>query len=312
MGRSLRKYDIHPDFLPVSAFKPPVTPAILPFANAFLSLPAIRSDEEVFIRRMRVPGLDKNPIPVRIFEPANAGKNAPCLLYLHGGGFAVKAAGYHYRLAREYALACGCRVVFPDYRLAPDHPFPAALRDSWAVYKWLLRHAKALGTDPARIAVGGDSAGGALAAAVCLLARDTHAPAPCFQLLIYPVCDRRMMTYSMAAYPDTPMWNGEKNRAMWKMYLPDPQAWPVEYASPMEASDLSGLPPCYLETAYFDCLRDEGAAYAAALAKAGVPTEYNPTLRTVHGYDFVENSAVTRDAVRRRIGALRRGFGPAD
>lgn len=196
--------------------------------------------------------------------------------------------------------------MFIDYRLAPRNPFPAAAEDAYCAYAFARFFPEKLGIDPGRIAVGGDSAGGCLAAGCAMAARDRGFP-PCFQLLIYPVLDRRMQTDSMEKYRDTPMWNTVKNRMMWKMYLPesDPAG---EYASPGEAKFFEGLPPAYIETAEFDCLHDEGAAYADKLRSAGICAELNETKGTVHGFDVITNSRLVKQCIERRIAALKNAF----
>jgi acetyl esterase/lipase len=165
------------------------------------------------------------------------------------------------------------------------------------------------GIDPKRIAVGGDSAGGNLAAATALLARDGGSAQPCFQMLIYPVIDRRMQTESMKRFSDTPMWNSVLNAKMWKWYLEGAGSANIEYASPIEADSLVGLPEAYVETAEFDCLHDEGAAYAAALNSAGCLTRLNETSGTMHGFDIVSGSTIVRDSVYARVESLRQAFG---
>ena len=182
----------------------------------------------------------------------------------------------------------------------------AAAEDCFAVYRWLLRSAGDLRIDPERIAVGGDSAGGDLAAAVTLMARDRGEKLPCFQMLIYPVTDRRMLTESTKRFPDTPVWGARDSVKMWAYYLPALPAEHIEYASPMEAPSVAGLPPAYLEVAEYDSLRDECLAYGRRLEAAGVPVEYHETHGTPHGFEFITNAPITRAAVAKRIEVLKR------
>jgi acetyl esterase/lipase len=172
----------------------------------------------------------------------------------------------------------------------------------------MTEHAQSLGIDPNRIAVGGDSAGGNLAAVTALMARDRKAVQPMFQLLIYPVTDRRMATESSKAYRDAPVWNAALSEKMWAYYLPVLPAEHIEYASPMEAPDLTGLPDAYLEVAEFDSLRDEGLNYAAALEAAGVKVTRHETRGTPHGFEFVMSAPLTLRTVLHRAEILKAAF----
>lgn len=302
----MSRYPIHPDFQKYEFTKVPLYPALLPAVQKAMTIGLARTPvpDGLSVREEAADGR----VPVTVFAPAGLAAPAPCLVYFHGGAFALKAAPCHKRLACHYALETPCKVVFVDYRLLPRHPFPAGFEDCLAAYRWVVEQAQALGVDPTRIAVGGDSAGGALAARVCLAARDTGLPAPCFQLLMYPATDARMDTASMRAYPDTPMWNARLNRKMWKLYLKNGDGGRRAYASPLEAASFAGLPPTFVEVAQFDCLRDEGLALAHALEQAGVPVETREVPGTIHGYDIALDSAVTQDSVARRLAALRRAF----
>jgi acetyl esterase/lipase len=237
--------------------------------------------------------------------------SAPCLVYYHGGGFFFGGAGYHYKLAKRYALEADCKVVFAQYRLAPKHPHPTPAEDCYAVLRWTYENAEGLGVDRGRIAVGGDSAGGALAAAVCHMARDRHTDMPCFQLLVYPVTDRRMQTESCRVFTDTPMWHSRLSAKMWQGYVQEEDPPNLAYASPMEAARFDGLPPAYVETAEFDSLRDEGEAYAEALRGAGVSVVLNATKGTMHGFDIVENAPTAQAAAEARIAYMRERFSRA-
>ena len=263
------------------------------------------------MRRLSIPGRGGNAIPTVIFSPRGTeGVALPCLVFFHGGGFIMPAAPHHYTLAREYAERARCRVVFPDYRLAPKHPFPAAAHDCADAYRWTAAHADELQIDPNRIAVGGDSAGGDLAAAVSQMARDLGWPAPVFQLLIYPVTDRSMQTETAKQFRDTPLWNTALSEKMWAWYLPREPEEPVCYAAPIEAASFAGLPAAYVEVADFDALRDEGLAYADALEKAGVPVTLRRTKGTPHGFEVLTRAPITRTAAGWRCDALREAFWP--
>ncbi|MGM9681872.1 MAG: competence protein CoiA family protein [Eubacteriales bacterium] len=213
---------------------------------------------------------------------------APCLVYYHGGGFIFGGAGYHYKLAKQYAMDLPCKVVFVQYRFAPKNPHPTPSEDCYAALRWTFENAEQLNVDKTKIAVGGDSAGGALAAAVCQMARDRGTDKPLFQLLFYPVTDCRMQTESCKEYTYTPMWNAKLSVTMWRGYIQDENAPDIAYASPMEAKSFDDLPGAYVETAEFDRLHDEGMAYAQALRGAGVAVELYETKGTMHGFDIVE------------------------
>ena len=304
------KYEIDKSFGLYRYFRPPVTRGLLPAINAALSLFGTREcrRKAVNITKLTVrhDGVD---VPLLLFEPDGLNAGSPCLFYIHGGGFVMKAAFLHYKEMCEYALKARCRVLFPDYRLAPENPFPAPLLDCLAAFRFAVENAQRLGIDPCRIAFAGDSAGGALAAAAALALRDENSmPAPCFQLLIYPVTDRRMRTDTMREYGDTPMWNSVLAHRMWDWYLGGREPEPPEYASPLEAASFAGLPDAYIETAQFDCLRGEGEEYAFALKKAGAGVELNETEGTMHGFDAAQRSPIVHACMLRRINALERAF----
>lgn len=259
-------------------------------------------------RGVQLPSEDGTPIHVTLYRPENAGCAAPCLVYFHGGGFCLKDAGYIHRYAAQYALGAQCAAAFVHYRTSDTAPFPAPFQDCYAALRWIWDNAPDLRIDRARIAVGGDSAGGALAAACALRARDEGGPRLCFQLLVYPVTDCRMATPSMRKYTDSPLWNAGLNRKMWAMYLRNGGDGTPEYAAPMLARDFSGLPPAYVEVEEFDCLHDEGTAYARALSGAGVETQLEDVSGTFHGFDVFAGKAISKAMVQKRIQALRAAF----
>jgi acetyl esterase len=211
------------------------------------------------------------------------------------------------RLARELGVV----VVSVDYRLAPEHPYPAPLEDCYAGLVWMAKNADALGVDPDRIAIHGESAGGGLCAGLALLARDRGGPPIAFQYLCMPELDDRLDTPSMRAFTDTPIWNRPNAVVSWDSYLgPGKRGGPdvPVYAAPARATDLSDLPPAYVSVMEFDPLRDEGIAYAQGLMHAGVSVELHAFPGTFHGSSMVEQAAVSRREVEESLVVLRRAL----
>ena len=197
---------------------------------------------------------------MRVYSPANRTGAVPGLLYIHGGGFVLGDLDMFHASLLRLVDELGVVIVSVDYRLAPEHPFPAPVEDCYAALQWVEAKAAELGIDPARLGVGGESAGGGLPAAVALLARDRGGPALCFQYLGIPELDDRLGTPSMRAYTDTPLWNRPNAVFSWTSYLgAEPGGDGVSpYAAPARAEDLAGLPPAFVTTCQFDPLRDEG------------------------------------------------------
>jgi acetyl esterase len=221
-----------------------------------------------------LPGGDAQPVRARAYTPRDARAGAlPLVLFLHGGGWVTCDLDSHDATCRALANASGCKVVALDYRLAPEHKFPAGLNDCDAALRWLVAQADDLGIDPRRIAVCGDSAGGNLAAALTLMARDRGGPAIAFQVLVYPVTHHAFDTPSYRDYADGYLLTREGMRWNWNHYLPDATAGQDPLASPLLAPDLRGLPRALVITAECDPLRDESEAYAQRLSDAGVPVE---------------------------------------
>jgi acetyl esterase len=221
------------------------------------------------IEDREIPGPD-GKLLVRVYKPLGVG-SFPTLMFFHGGGWVVGDLDTHDSLCRSFTSLAGCVTVAVDYRLAPEHKFPAAAEDCFLATQWVARNGAIIGCDTSRIAVSGDSAGGTLAAVVALMARDRGGPGLLFQLLICPVMQRGF---------DTPSWreNGERYLLTkadmewyWEQYLSDEADGLHPYASPLHAEDLHGLPPALVITAEFDPLRDEGEAYARRLRGSGVP-----------------------------------------
>ena len=223
------------------------------------------------------------PLPARLYRPEGA-SGGPVIVFFHGGGWVMGSIDSHDNTAGRLAAESGCTVVSIDYRLAPETKFPGPLEDCYAATSWVAAHAAELDVDPTRLAIAGDSAGGNLAAALALLARERGGPAIAFQLLVYPVTDLTMEYPSFAE-------NGELNYILSSKDM----AWFIDHytggaegvdwrAAPIQAADLSGLPPAVVVTAELDPLRDEGEAYAEKLQAAGVPTELIRGEGMCHGF----------------------------
>jgi acetyl esterase len=203
-------------------------------------------------------------------------------------------------------------VVSVDYRLAPEHRFPAAPEDCFAAVGWVAKNAAAIGADASRIALGGDSAGGNLTAAVALMARDRGGPRACHQLMVYPVTDHAFDTPSYRENAQGPLLTRDTMRAFWQLYLAREQDGRNPYASPLRATDLSGLPPAHVVTAEYDPLRDEGEAYGRRLAAAGVPTVVRRYDGMVHGFlGFSGQIDCAREAMADVVRGLERAFASA-
>ncbi|MEV6237693.1 alpha/beta hydrolase [Lentzea sp. NPDC051838] len=273
-------------------------------------MPAYEPTNPIEVRDTSVPGPSDAPdVPVRIYAPAGLTNTVPGLVYIHGGGFVLGDLDMFHPHVLRLVDELGVVVVSVDYRLAPEHPFPAPVEDCYAVLKWVAAKADELGIDPARIGVGGESAGGGLTAGTVLLARDRQGPEICFQYLGIPELDDRLDTDSMRDYVDTPLWNRPNAIYSWASYLGAEPAGDVSpYAAPARATDLSGLPPAFVTTCQYDPLRDEGIEYARRLAHAGVPTELRLYPATFHGSAFVESAAITRRMFADEVDALRRGL----
>ena len=226
------------------------------------------------------------PIPARLYRPQGvpASTAVPALIFFHGGGWVIGDLETHDVFCRQLTAGAGITVVNVDYRLAPEHKFPAAIDDAWAATRWIAAHATELGIDASRLAVGGDSAGGNLAAVVALLARDAGAPPIAFQVLIYPVCDVSAESPSYTDFADGFMLTRDSMRWFIAHYLDskrDAGDWRI---SPLRAPSLAGVAPALVVTAGFDPLRDEGDAYARKLRDAGVRVDNLCYGGMIHGF----------------------------
>jgi acetyl esterase len=291
--------------------------------RSFETLPVAEAREEIRREAFSVAG---TPIPVarveertvagaggplraRLYVPAGVSDPAPLLVYLHGGGWVLGDLDTHDQPCRFLAQAAGVLVLSVEYRLAPEHPFPAAVDDCLAALRFAIHAADDLGADPPRVAVGGDSAGGNLAAAVARLALIDGGPAPAFQLLIYPVTDLSRKRESYRHFREGFFLTESQMDWYCEHYLPDQESALDPRASPLLAPDLSGLPPAHVVTAGFDPLRDEGEDYADALRAAGVRVTHTRERGLCHGFvNAVALGRTSRPAVLEAAAVLRAGL----
>ena len=243
-------------------------------------------------RDLAIPG-PGGAIPARLYRSATTG-TLPALVFFHGGGWVVGNIEGHDTACRHLANRADCAVVSVDYRLGPEHKFPAAVEDCFAATAWVAGNAASLGVDPVRLAVGGDSAGGNLAAVVSLLARDKGTPRVACQVLIYPATDAAMRHDSIGRFAEGYVLTRSTMRWFYEQYLRSPEDAADWRVSPLLAPDLSGLPPAYVLTAGYEPLCDEGDAYAARLAAAGVAVTHRRFPGQVHG--FAMNGRIIRAA----------------
>lgn len=308
----IKKYDYHPDFDSISEQYDFLNSATLDdFAALNVELRQLwaenKSDNLVSVTKKKIQSADGYMCDIQMIEPhaLKDATNSPCLLFYHAGAFLITGMAHHIGLLRDYALSIPCKVIYIDYRLLPEHPFPAALTDCYSLLEWAAEHADELGIDRNRIAIGGDSAGGCMTAAVAQMARDKNGPAIVGQMMCFPTTDASMSTDSMKAFTDTPIWNSTLSGTMWDIYLKNGDLGTPHYVSPLQASSFADLPKAYMETAEFDCLRDEGIAYAEAMKQAGVSVELNETKGTIHCYDAETESSITHENIAKRVAFLK-------
>ena len=234
-----------------------------------------------------------------LITPQRVTSNA-VILYLHGGGFCFKGSDAHVANAVKYAEGVGCKLLFVDYRLAHNHPYPTPENDCILMYKYLIDNAEILGILVQKIIVAGDSAGGNLSLGVFYAACRQGLPKPAGLMLIYPVVDNKMQSASMKQFVDTPMWHAKLNQAMWDTYLPTKEASNLFAQNHIEPNLYAAFPKTYIESAQFDCLRDEALALADKLQQASVDVTLNQTQGTMHGYDQVD-CQISRDNIQKRM-----------
>lgn len=277
-----------PWFKPYLDAKPPrtITRETLPALRKVLTIPpeSLPKNERVNVRNETLP----SGLRVRVYTPKVEKAEYPALLWIHGGGYIMGSPEGNEDLSLKIADELGFIVAAPDYRLAPEHPYPAAVDDCYEALKWLAENPK---VRKDRIAVAGQSAGGGLTAAVALMARDKKYPALHFQMPLYPMLDYRNVTPSSHQIQDHRAWCRDFNIFAWGVYLANVSGDVPAYASPSMAADLSGLPPAYIMTETLDPFRDEDIAYAQRLMTAGVPVELHVIPGVTHGFEAIFTDA---------------------
>lgn len=247
---------------------------------------------------------------VKIYEKKDRGNELlPAVFWIHGGGYVLGHPDVDDGICEMFVLEANCVVVSVDYRLAPEHPYPAAIGDCYAGLKWMVENAENLRINTSKIGIAGASAGGGLTAALALLARDRGGPEIIFQMPLYPMIDDRnnsLSSHEITENDFSRVWNRESNMAAWKMYLGDMDLKDVpQYAAPARAKDLSGLPPTYTCVGQLDPFRDETIAYVTRLAQAGVPVEFHLYPGCFHGFDaYSSNAKISRQARNEYVKAM--------
>ncbi|WP_437311078.1 alpha/beta hydrolase [Sorangium sp. So ce388] len=311
---------VDPELAPMLERFPPLhlSRETLPQARAALAemtarsaglLPAFR---HIAVTERRVPGPAGAPeVRVLVYFPENAPRPLPALLWIHGGGYVLGSAADEDQLVKAIVVAVGCAAVSVDYRLAPETPHPGPVEDCYAALKWLHASAAELGVDTGRLAIGGASAGGGLAACLGLLARDCGEVPLAFQLLLYPMLDDRTVTATDPhAHVGEFIWTRDGNRFGWTALLGhEPGREGVSpYAAAARAEDLAGLPPTCISVGALDLFLEEDVEYARRLSRAGVPTELHVYPGAFHGFDRVPRARVSQAATRDYTDALRRAL----
>ncbi|MCP2329662.1 acetyl esterase/lipase [Hamadaea flava] len=279
-----------------------------------LATQATRSADDVDIQELSGVRRDGTTLRMRLYRPARWHRSTlPVLLFVHGGSFVTGGLHSEDNRCIHYAREAQVAVIAVDYRLAPEHPFPAAVEDCQDALDWVVAHAATLGCDPSRIALGGLSAGGCLAAATALWTAEHRSISPALLMLLFPVLDARVATGSVNEFTDTPVLISDTVHRLWRLYLGEPghRAEPVSpLASPAAATDLSGLPPTLMITAQFDPLRDEGLAFGARLAEAGVPVDLHHFGRGFHSFDSFDATRLGLECLDIQVRALQRALAP--
>ena len=277
-----RRYPLDRSLRSLLLIHTPLRKGLFPFASAFLCLFSLHGDRELDVKRYSI-----GKAGILDVSPKGSGGNIPVIIYLHGGAFVYRAAPYHYRLVREYALS-GCRVLMVDYPLSPESRYPEAVEKTVEVYKWTLEHFSS------SVAVMGDSAGAEIAISSTMRIIEEGLGRPQFLTLIYPVV-APIETESKRRFTDTPVWNSRLNSKMWEYYLGD-----KEYRSIFDCVCVSSFPPVYIETCNLDCLHDEGESLVFLLEENGIPVVHRNIEGACHGYDMISSSPLVKESMEAR------------
>jgi len=300
------------DLMPAMALTAETLAASRASSAAFFAAMSVPDYPNLTVSERLIPGPDRAPaVRIRLYQPTATTQPTAGLLWLHGGGYVSGSVEGEEIRARALAAELGCVLVSVEYRLAPETPFPGPIEDCYAALCWLYTNAAELGVDAARLAVGGGSAGGGLAAALALLARDRGEVPLIFQALMAPMLDDRTVTLDPPhPYTGEFIWTHESNRFGWTAWLgAEPGGADVSpYAAAARADDLAGLPAAFIAVGALDLFLEECLTYAQRLIRAGVPTELHVYPGVYHGFQMVPNAQVTQAAARDQINAIRRAL----
>lgn len=300
------KYNIHPDFRILKLIRMPRCLLVNRISNLFLRMmyKLQKINSEASCTRFKVQREGKMIVNVDLIVPKEK-KPRPCLVYFPGGGFLMEATNFHKKIIADLAVDLDIAIAVVHYRLAPKFAFPTAFNDAIAAFEYIRNHSETFGIERTRIAVGGDSAGGSLAAGLCLYNQDVLKYDIKCALLVYPATGNET-TKSRQLYYDTPMFHSGMFKVIRKAYFANGYFGMEKYAYPISHENHSGLPPTYIETAEFDPLHDEGIDYYHVLADNKIIVELNDTQGTVHGYDILAKSPIVRKSYKKRRDFLKR------
>jgi acetyl esterase/lipase len=310
---------VHPELRQVAGKSPSLSFSkinIWFFRMVMSLMPPPKTLEDILVENIRITGQeDRNKIRLRIYKPKSSSAPAPVLLWFHGGGYVMGQPEMDDPACVQYVRASGLSIVSVDYRYAPKHPFPAGLEDGYTALKWVGSHSQQLGIDANRIAIGGESAGGGLAAALVQLACDRQEIKPVFQLLVYPMLDDRTVLRADIDDSNSPAWNQKSNRFGWESYLGTKcgaEDVPA-YSVPARRADLSGLPPAWIGVGTLDVFHDEDVAYAQRLKEGGIECELYIVPGAFHGFDvFDPHLPMVQDFRKSQISALIKYLFPSE
>jgi len=308
---------IHPELQQVAKKTPSITFSkvnIGLFRLLMSLMPAPKIPEDVLVENIFITGKDdRTKIRLRIYKPKSLVPPTPVLLWLHGGGYVIGKPELDDLSCAQYVRELGITIVSVDYRYAPKHPFPVGLEDSYSALKWIVTSSQQLGIDAQRIAIGGESAGGGLAAALVQLAHDRQEIKPVFQLLVYPMLDDRTVLRADIDDSNSIAWNQKSNRFGWESYLGKKcgaEDVPA-YSVPARRADLAGLPPAWIGVGTLDVFHDEDAAYAQRLKGCGIECELYIVSGAFHGFDiFDPQIPIVKDFRKSQISALKKYLFP--